>query len=381
MKIDRFDPPGNNDDFGSDAALKKKWSDTMSRNFDTGVSSVTAFLASHGGGTCQFYNPVTHGRSDPDLPLSAGEISWNGFPKRFLSPGPGVPTDFKGAERPIAAGENREQDEYLEWHVTRRSNKIVSVQFTCEGYDYYDFLAENARGKLVELYRKFIDPAVKEADLFKGDGSYDRFNRFNTADGAMHLTHGANNLFAEVFLAATATVRRKNAAGVEHTSAIPLIKCGKFGGEERNSDPKIGIEVNSLARQKRMIALANPVGLYIGKFDGSGFRLPDGSPAGGSEFFKIVRGTPGQALRAVYELPPAIAASGLTVSDVKIGGKPIEFGGQIAEKITMKLTGVASVAQGIDNAPVACGGVPPSDPPHFLAAVAPAAGHLPPRGA
>jgi hypothetical protein len=74
MKIDHFDPPGNNDDFGTDSALKKRWSKTMSGNFDTGVSSVTAFLASRGGGTCQFYNPVTHGRTDPDLPLSAEEI-------------------------------------------------------------------------------------------------------------------------------------------------------------------------------------------------------------------------------------------------------------------------------------------------------------------
>ncbi len=60
----------------------------------------------------------------------------------------------------------------------------------------------------------------------------------------MHLTQQANNLFAEVLLAAEATVRRKSAAGAEITSAIPLTKCAGFGDERRNSDPAIGAGVN-----------------------------------------------------------------------------------------------------------------------------------------
>src|SRR5262249_14725124 len=156
-----------------------------------------------------------------------GDIPWNGFPKRFLSTGPGVPTRYKDAEPAIAAGQNRPQDEYLEWHVTRNAaGNIVSVQFTCEGYDYYEFLGANAPDTLVALYQKFISPAVQKADLFSG-GKYNRLNRWNTKDGAMHLTHPANNLFAEVFLAASATVRRRNAAGVEITASIPLINCAQ----------------------------------------------------------------------------------------------------------------------------------------------------------
>ena len=164
----------------------------------------------------------------------------------------------------------------------------------------------------------------------------------------MHLTNGANNLFAEVFLAATATVRRKNAGGGEITASIPLINCARFGEANRNSDPNIGVAVNTLARQGRMITLANPVGLYIDNFDGSGFRMPDGSSAAG--FFKILRGTPGRALRAIYELPAALAATGLTVSDVKIGGVPVEFGGRFT-KDHNEAHGVASVGQSIQNAP------------------------------
>ena len=180
MKIDHFDPPGNNDDFGNDVALKARWSKTMSDNFDSGVGSVTAFLGAAGGGACQFYNPVTQGRTDPDLPLSAGDITWNGFPKRFLPTGPGAPTRFNDAEPPMSPGQERPQDEYLEWHVSRNNaGKIVSVQFTCEGYDYYQFLAKNAPAKLLELYQKFVSPAVVKADLFNGT-KYNRLNRWTT---------------------------------------------------------------------------------------------------------------------------------------------------------------------------------------------------------
>lgn len=358
MKIGHFDPPGNIDGFGSDAMLKDRWSRTMSHNFDIGVASVTKFLQTHGGGTCQFYNPVTHGRNDPDVPASAGDITWNGFPKQFASTGPGHPTRFADAEPAITAGQNRPQDEYLEWHIIRNgAGKIVSVQFTCEGYDYYDFLAQNAPNMLLGLYQKFIRPAVQLSELLSG-GSYDVTNVWNTERGAMHLTHPANNLFAEVFLAASATVRRQQ-HGAELMQSIPLIKCAQYGAATRNSDPNIGIAVNSLAREGRMITLANPVGLYMASFDGSGLTL-NGAPAGG--FFKVVRGAFPRALRAVYELPPDQAAAGRSVSDVLIGGEPLEFGGQLAQRVTMHLVGVASVAQEIHNTPVECGPIPESEP-------------------
>src|SRR5262249_3574015 len=159
---------------------------------------------------------------------------------------------------------------------------------------------QEAPDLLVALYQRFISPAVKKSDLFSGS-QYQRLNRWNTSDGAMHLTQPANNLFAEVILAAEATVRRKNAAGAEVTSAIPLTRVAIFGNASRNSDPTIGAGVNSLARQDRMITLLNPVGLYIDHIDDASFRLPDGSAASG--WFQILRGTPGRTLRAVFAPP------------------------------------------------------------------------------
>jgi hypothetical protein len=365
MKIDHFDPPGSIDDFGSDANLQDLWTREMSGMFDESVALVTQFLNAHGGGVCQFYNPFTHGRTDPDLAESLGDIPWNGFPKRFSATGPGQPTRFAAAEPSLAAGQARLQDEYLEWHVNRNTDgKIVSIHYTCEAWDYFDFLAEHSATKVVQLYQTLVNPAVAEADLFSG-GSYDRLNEWNTQKGAMHLTHDANNLGAEVFLAASATVRRQE-HGVEDTQSIPLIKCARYGDEKRNSDPNIGFAVNSLARQGRMITLANPVGLYMAGFDGSGLTL-NGKPAGG--FFHVVRGSFPRALRAVYELPPTEVAAGLTVSDVKIGAQPLEFGGQLAERITMHLFGVASLARPVNNSPVGCGPIPTSlAPAHALAA-------------
>jgi hypothetical protein len=356
MKIDHLDPPGNMlSDFSDDPTLPNQWSQTLSATFDRSVAAVTAFLNNNGGGTCQFYNPLTNGATAPDLPRTSGDITWNGFPKRFSSMGAGHPTRFAEAEPPLAAGQNRPQDEYLEWFVNRNSaGKITSVHFTCEAWDYFEFLGAAARRKLVSLYQQFISPSVTEQDLLNPDGSYNRKNKWNTELGAMHLTHDANNLFAEVFLAASATVRREQ-GGMELTSSIPLINCARYGDEARNSDPNIGFAVNELARDGRMITLANPVGLYMREFDGAGLSL-NGQPAGG--FLTVVRGGFPLALRAVYQLPADLAASGLTVSDVKIGGSNLEFGGQLAQRITMHLIGVASVAQTVNNAPARCGQIP-----------------------
>ena len=242
------------------------------------------------------------------------------------------------------------------------------MDFTCEGYDYYQFLAKEAPDRLLELYRTFVDPSVTRAQLMLPDGTYDRLNRWNTRDGAMHLTHGANSLFAEVFLAASATARRrKTPAGAELTASLPLIRCARYGDDTRNSDPAIGAAVNAIARQKRHITLANPVGLYIAGIDENAFRLPDGSPATG--FFQIVRGTATHTLRARFAPTAAAAAAGLTISDLSLGGAPVRFGGQIATKITMKLTAIASVAQDVGTTPVACGGIPQVDPPAGPASV------------
>ena len=87
------------------------------------------------------------------------------------------------------------------------------------------------------------------------------------------------------------------------------------------------------------MTFAEPIGVYIGGWDDTGFTKPDGSPAG--DYWRVVRpegalGPP--ALRVEYEVPKG---EGFIVGDISIGGRRIEYGGQIAEHVTVLVNGSA----------------------------------------
>ena len=211
------------------------------------------------------------------------------------------------------------------------------MTFTCEGPEYWEVLAALNPGKVVQLYQQFIDPAVRQSDLFGSDGRYNGRNRWNstTLRGAMHLIQANNTLGAEIELAAGASnARTRN--GTLLTDAVDLIRCGAYGQKERHSDPTIGAEVNALARADADITLANPVGIYFAGLSTAGWAAPDRSDPQG--FWRYVRGTAEKPVRAVIEVP---ADRGFVLGDVTINGKPIAYGAQVADFITMKLTGVA----------------------------------------
>ncbi len=107
--------------------------------------------------------------------------------------------------------------------------------------------------------------------------------------------------------------------------------------------------MNSLARDGYKITLQNPVGLYMAGINTAGFVTPNGSDA--QQYFKAVRGPAEMIVRAIFEVP---ATEGFTVGDITIDGQAIEFGGQIAEHITMKLTGLAFGKGQIQNPPQQC---------------------------
>lgn len=165
----------------------------------------------------------------------------------------------------------------------------------------------------------------------------------------MHLTHPANTLTAEIFIAGDATVLRRRTNNTVITNADELILCGRFGVSGRASDPRIGSDVNTLARQGFAITIKDPIGLYIAGINTTGWLNPSGQQIG--NFFRIVRGTAGAGLRAVFEVP---ANEGFVVGDIRIGARKIEFGGQIAENINVKLTGIACRQGSLLNQAVAC---------------------------
>lgn len=329
MTIPRFDPPGFLDDF--DEEQRAAWSQFISAQVDAAIRGRPEILINDGP-RLQFFNPT---RTEIAADAVTRAIAWTAFPRQVQV------SSISDRQRWRRADSSRDlQDEYCEWSVTRdaTSGKITRVTFTCEGPEYWEFLAATAPDKVLALYREFVSAEVQPEDLFDSEGTYNRQNRWNnsTSAGAMHLIQAANTLGAEIELAGGATVRRV-LEGRELTGAQELIECGRYGEPERHSDPKIGAEVNALARQRADITLNNPVGLYFDDLSVAGWETPDAADA--KQFWRFLRGRDGFFVRAVFEVPPE---RGYTVSDIKINGRAIQFGAQIADFITMKLVGLAT---------------------------------------
>ena len=85
-----------------------------------------------------------------------------------------------------------------------------------------------------------------------------------------------------------------------------------------------------MSRAGWCVATDDAPGPYMIDWDDTGWERPDGKPVG--DHWRIVRGTPGAALRLEYEVP---ASEGYAVSDIRIGGRPIRWGGQLAEHIVV----------------------------------------------
>jgi hypothetical protein len=324
MKLERFDPPGLLDDL--DPGAREEWSRWISDSINAAHAGKPD---ENDGPRMQLYNPLT---TDTDGDAQTRDIAWTAFPKIVET------RSVSNAQRWRVADASRDvQDEYCEWSVQRDDRgRITRVTFTCEGPEYWSFLAATAPEKVVALYREHVSPEVRPEDLFGSDGYRPR-NRWNatTTMGAMHLIQRANTLGAEIELAGGASLVRA-VDGQVLTGEQELICCGGYGEAGRHSDPHIGERVNTLARARADVTLANPVGLYFNDLETAGWTAPDGSAP--KSYWRYVRGVAGRAVRAVYEVP---AERGFTVSDITINGKPIAFGAQIADFISIKLTGLA----------------------------------------
>jgi hypothetical protein len=318
------------------------------------------------GVSSQFYDPT---KKDTPTNHQVAIIDWPAFPKLVKDAFPNNEEKaWRTAEENGAVSRRRYQDEYLEWHVLRNAaGKITRVSFTCETTQYFAFLARRAPQKLVEIYRGLVDPAVKDqvdlAGLTNATGSYEPLNRFNTDHGAAHLIQTNNNLYAEVQIAAQACILRRTAQGAPITDSDALIRCSQYGAPGRASDPKIGFTVNAQARLGQAITLCDPVALYITRWSSAGWLKPDGTQVG--DYWRLVRGIgpvasgePAMGLHLVYEVP---AAEGFVVGDIRSAGAPIEWGGQIAERINVGLYAILWPGQ-FQNPSFRCGEFPQGAP-------------------
>jgi hypothetical protein len=392
----RYDSPAFLKDFDGLPNQHEGWSAYISQVFDTAISRIEQGSGGVGTGRSQFYNQT---KVSPVTTLER-KVVWNAFPRTLvrqfgraqalaiadaLAPAAG-----DGLEDILPNRQTRVQDEYCEWRVSRDpdTGKILRVTFTCEGPEWWQALAggpsiydENPpssfgalgdRQKLVQLYRDLLgNQNVVEDDLFVSTQFgeiYNPWNKWNTTDGIVHLQQINNTLGAEITIGADATVLRQK-GGLPVNDATRLICCSGYGGPERSSDPSLGFTVNRLAVEGRRLTLRNPVGIYMDSIDLSGFTRPNPTAGGPrlpiGDWWTVVRGVPdpagapgtGMIVRAVFEVPAGeLGPDGkqLTVSDLQIGGIPINLGGQIAENITMKFVALAGPAGEQVNPALAC---------------------------
>lgn len=275
-----------------------------------------------------FFNAAAGGLANAQ-PL---DIGWTAYPKK-ASPSQHALVDDK---RDL-------QEEYCEWEVARANGRVVRITFTTETPDYYAFLWDHDKPKLLELYRKHVSPAVRLQDLVDALGGYNPRNAWNwpmqNRGALMHMGQPNNTLRAAMNLSAQATWPVVDAQGAPVTSEQGLIRALRFGDPARHSDPHIGAQINGLVRAGREVSFADPVGLYIDEIDLAGFELPGNAPA--EQLMRVTRGEAGFMLRVVFEAP---AGANFVLGDVKIDGRALRFGSQVAERIKVRVRGAARLA-------------------------------------
>ena len=256
------------------------------------------------------------------------------------------------------------QDEYLEWAV---ANDGRSIAFVSEGYDYFAELFRENPQRVVELYHEFTgDESITADDLRAPEGiyrldpqtgnvisrvaepgDYNPRNIHNIKQGIVHLSHRANSLQAEVFLAGTSAIARTKADNslLSGNDSEELLCCNLGGAPNRNSDPIISQAGYRLILGGKRYTLANPVGLYIADVEFDSLLLPNNRDVVPRDWWHAVRGDgfgdprSSRVLRLELRIPQTETFNNrpLRLSDLKIGGGNLAYPGQLAELIKVHL--------------------------------------------
>jgi hypothetical protein len=314
--VARFDTPGSLRDAPAGSAF-----------YDTWHRRIAALLTDRtpGSGSGEFVDP-----SRVNLkPLSQPTYAWTGFPRPHL-----VVNHRDDREAAFAAGEDRlAQHEYLEWHVTRDArSRITKVTFTTETPEYWEALAETEPEIVLKRYRELVDPAVQRRDLFDSAGRYVRDNPWNHARGIVHFIMRINGMSPLIKAEQDTPIRGRVA---DNYDAMPLAFANGTP-LYTSADARFSLDIGVLSRQGLSLTVREPVGLYMIDWDDTGWEKPDGTPVG--DYWRVVRGRPDAALRLEYAVP---RSEGFVVGDIRIGGRPIRYGGQLAEHITVMAGGLA----------------------------------------
>lgn len=322
MQLKHFAPPANLAELSETS--RHSWSEV--RHID-----VAAFVDVHP----HFFDPLV----SAIIPgVTTAEVVWSAFPATLFH---GAPSD---AARWAAADASRDrQDEYCEWSVARdAAGDVTAVTFTTETPEYYEHLAITEPDLLAELYAQFIGRPINPEEMQDSEGHYDRHNPLNvsTEGVIVHLSQGTNTLGAAIRLAAEATDLYVEEDGSPVLDQQRLVICGGLGEPLRNSDPQIASAVNNLSAADHEITLADPLGLYIHDLLLGDIEAPDNADP--RDFWHVERGAGEFVLRARFEVPSDF---GFQTSDVNVGGSPLRFGAQLADRVRVKIRVVARPAK------------------------------------
>jgi len=315
--VTRYDTPAGLRDLPEDSKFYEAWHEVIDNVLGDGQPGTD--------GTGDFYNAARK-----DVRVVAERLTnWMGFPRPLLM------TERDNRQKAFEEAEVRRdekpiQGEYFEWFVTRNgAGKIKKVTFVTETRLYWEQLFKFDRERVLALYHELVSPDVTMADLVDKQGNYNSYNAWNIEKGIVHYIVGINSIEA---------ANRVTPFGVSITDS-PQAKDGYDSQARANTplelfsaDNRMLFDVNAFARKGFSMAFRDPIGLYITDWDDTGWTKPDGSPVG--NYWRIVRGKPGMALRLEYEVPES---EGFMVSDISIGGRPVKYGGHLAEHITVMM--------------------------------------------
>lgn len=257
------------------------------------------------------------------------------------------------------------QEEYIEWRTVRDERGIRRVEFTTEFPDYWQVLAATDPRRTLDLVASFARAEVAAEDVYRGCDPFAsattperRRTAFTAAmlsghdpspynDGRAAITCMAQRtntlgaLIALVLVATNPRVVRDKVSGrircLTCEESIPLL--GDAAQLGRASDPVLVERLARLAYEGRLVAVDDPLGVYIQSAETTRLRTRNGEPVP-TDWFTFGRGlAPDQApdgrprwQRATLEPP---AGSGLLVSDLVdvATEEPIRHGGQVADLV------------------------------------------------
>jgi hypothetical protein len=191
--VTRFDTPGSLRDLPVGHAFYGAWHAKVAGLIDS---------VSMGNPRGEFFDP-----SSWNLDV-AGErsLTWMGFPRAWMT----VNSRDDRRAAFVACEDRAVQEEYLEWHVSKRAGKITKVVFVTETPEYWETLAAADRPTVVALYKSLVDPAATEAEIFSGPGgTYRRDNVWNKQRGIVHYIQSINTLNDAVDTAGADRQRRR----------------------------------------------------------------------------------------------------------------------------------------------------------------------------